>query len=195
MRELEFLPPDYIRARFQRRIGFIRSWLLLVMGLAMTLWSLQMGLGVRGARAELQALRGTGSAVDADLQKVQRLRQEARHYDRRIDFLQTLKSSVTAADVVAAITGLLPESVQLEELYLDRPDAGARQRATVRLVGIAPSETVVMETLAALESSPVLDGAVLVQSKPYSGADLAEPEEAAGRRFVLEVGVVSPLKE
>jgi len=195
MRELEFLPQDYIRARFQRRIGFIRSWLLLVMGLAMTLWSLQMGIWVRGARAELQALRGTGSAVDADLQKVQRLQQEARHYDRRLDLIQALKTPVAVADVVAAVTGLLPESVILNELRLDQPDADTRRRPTLRLVGVAPSEMVVMETLAALESSPGLEGAVLVQSGPYRAAGLANPEDADRRGFVLEVGVVSAMKE
>jgi len=195
MRELEFLPQDYIRARFQRRVGFIRSWLLLVMGLAMTLWSLQMGIWVRGARAELQALRGTGSAVDADLQKVQRLQQEARHYDRRLDLIQALQTPVTVADVVAAVTGLLPESVILDELRLDRPDADTRRRPTLRLVGVAPSEMVVMETLAALESSPGLEGAVLVRSGPCRAAGLANPEDADRRGFVLEVGVVSAMKE
>ena len=70
MHELEFLPEDYLRARFQRRIGFVRSWLLLAIGLAMVLWSFQMGAWVRNARAELAALRGAGSAVDAEVKKV-----------------------------------------------------------------------------------------------------------------------------
>ena len=106
MRELEFLPEDYLRARFQRRIGFIRSWLLLAIGLAMVLYSLQMGTWVREARAELEALQGTGSAVEADVEKVRRLREEARTYNERIARTEALRprTTVTAvlADLVAA---------------------------------------------------------------------------------------------
>ena len=106
MRELEFLPEDYIRARYQRRIGFIRSWLLLALGLAMALWSLQVGVWVRDAKAELEALQGTNSAVDPDVEKVRSLRAEAASYSRRIELLQAMRPQITATEVMTSLASL-----------------------------------------------------------------------------------------
>jgi len=60
-----------------------------------------MGVWVRDARAELQSLRGAGSAVDGDVQKVRRLRAEARHFYRRLELLRTLRPQTTV-DCVGA---------------------------------------------------------------------------------------------
>jgi hypothetical protein len=52
-------------------------------------------------------------------------------------------------------------------------------QTTVRLSGVAPTETIVTQALAALELSPAFDRVVLVESKPE-----AQPY---GRAFVLEI--------
>lgn len=185
MRELEFLPEDYIRQRYQRRIGFIRSWLLLAMGMAMILWSLQMGVWVRDARAELEALQGTDSAVEADVEKVRMLRAEAQFYTRRIELLQTLRKQASATEVVAAVADLLPEGVVLEDVSLDFSDKTDRDGPAVRLAGVAPSETVVTRMLGLLEESPAFERAALVESKPLA-------RDAPDRRaFVIEADVVA----
>ena len=125
MHELEFLPEDYLRARFQRRIGFIRSWLLLAIGMAMALWSLQMGAWVRDARAELAAVRGAGSAVDADVEKVRSLRTEARAYNQRLRLLRRLRPRIAVAVLVEhgghGASGAGPIAREMIRRYLGKP--------------------------------------------------------------------------
>lgn len=191
MRELEFLPDDYTQARFKRRIGFIRSWLLLAMGMAMVLWSLQMGVWVRDARAELQSLRGAGSAVDGDVQKVRMLRAEAQHFYRRLELLRTLRPKTTVTAVVAGLVDALPAYTVLDAIELTQPETAGDGRAVVRLNGTAPRETVVADTLSRLDASPQFDRVTLVESKP------AAADAAGRRRFVIEAEVlpVSPAQE
>jgi len=193
VRELEFLPEDYIRARYHRRIGFIRSWLLLALGLAMVLWSLQMGQWVQDARAELQALRGTGYAAGVDVEKVEKLQAEQRGYERRLGILQRFGPTGSVASVVAALADLVPDEVVLEEASLSGSEAAPRSPA-LRVAGWASSEVLVTRTLGALEASPALEGALLVESKPgangsadrryfvitVKGVDVSETEENAG---------------
>ena len=182
MRELEFLPEDYIRARFQRRIGFLRSWLLLALGLAMGLWSLQMGFWVRDARAELTALRGAGSAVDADVEKVRVLRAETQTYNRRLDLLRTLRPPVAATEVLAAVAARVPEGMTLTALSLEYPQDRDRRPPTVRLSGLARAETVVTQALGDLEAAPQFGQAVLVESRPVRA-------ESEWRAFVIDLAV------
>ena len=184
MREIEFLPEDHVRAHFQRRIGFIRSWLLLALGLAMVLWSLQMSAWVRDARAELLALRNTSAAVEGDVNKVGTLRAEARACDHRLRLVQALQSRTTVTDVLGDLADVLPDAVVLEKMTLDYPEAVAGKRPILCLRGAAAKESSVTQMLVALETSKFLERAVLVESKPYSR------EDAARRSFVLEVNVV-----
>ena len=138
MHELEFLPEDYLRARFQRRIGFIRSWLLLAIGMAMVLWSLQVGAWVRDARAELAAVRGAGSAVDADVKKVRSLRAEARSHNKRLELLRSLRPGIAVAEVLAVdrkITAVEPHLAvsdgnwEIEFFNSDRYNAARNHRS------------------------------------------------------------------
>lgn len=193
MRELEFLPEDYIRARYHRRIGFIRSWLLLALGLAMVLWSLQLGKWVQDARAELQALRGTGYAAGVDVEKVEKLQAEQRAYERRLGVLQRFGPTGSMASVVAALADLVPDEVVLEEASLSGSEAAPRS-PELRVAGWAPSEVLVTQTLGALEASEPLEGALLVESKPgvnetpdrryfvitAKAVDVPQPEENPG---------------
>jgi Tfp pilus assembly protein PilN len=183
VRELEFLPEDYIRARYHRRIGFIRSWLLLALGLAMVLWSLQMGKWVQDARAELQALRGTGYAAGVEVEKVEKLQAEQRAYQRRLGILQRFRPTGSVASLVAALADLVPDEVVLEEASLSGSEAAPRSPA-LRVAGWAPSEVLVTRTLGALEASPSLEGALLVESKPGANGN------ADRRYFVITVKVV-----
>jgi Tfp pilus assembly protein PilN len=199
LRELEFLPEDYLRARFQRQVRFIRSWLLLAMGLAMILWSLQVGAWVRGAQAELLSLHGTDSAVDGDVVKVKRLRVEAEAYNQRLDALQAIKPRVTPTGVLTALADRLPEGVVLEDVSMEYPENIEPDHATLRMRGVAANEAMVMETLAAMEKSlPAsfagdeacfgesirLERAVLVESKARGAG------EDKRRSFVVEASVV-----
>jgi Tfp pilus assembly protein PilN len=187
VRELEFLPTEYLKARFHRRVRFLRSWLLLALGLAMVLWSLQMGFWVRDAQAELAALCGTGSAVDMDVVKVRKLRAETQGYSRRIEVLRSLRPQVTASELLAALADLLPEGVVTDDVTVDRPAQGRTERARIRVAGTAPTETEVTQLLAALEASTEFEKAVLVESKPVAG-------DAAGRRtFVVAAGAKAPV--
>ena len=179
MRELEFLPQDYLRARFHRRVGFIRSWLLLALGLAMVLWSLQMGMGVDAARAELQALRGTGHSVGEEVQKTERLQAEQRAYEGRLVALERLETNGSVVGLLALLGELVPAEVVLDEVVLggsDDPD-----RYTLRIAGRSPSEVLVMRLLGALEGSPTFEGATLAESRPG---------KADTREFVLVASAV-----
>jgi Tfp pilus assembly protein PilN len=187
--ELEFLPADYVRARYQRRIGFIRSWLLLAMGLAMVLWSLQMGAWVRRAQAELESLRDTDTAIQPDVEKVRDQRSEAQVYEHRLELVQALRPRITAAEIMAAMAAALPGAVRVESAILDNPNPMAGDRIHVRITGAAPSEAAVTQTLNALEASPVLERAVLLESRALQAPD-------AGRSFILEADVtISAAKE
>jgi Tfp pilus assembly protein PilN len=188
VRELEFLPEDYLRARFQRQVRFIRSWLLLAMGLAMVLWSLQVGVWVRQAQAELLTLHGAGSAVDGDVEKVRMLRAEAQIYNRRLDVLQAVKPRVTPTMVLGALADRLPEKVVLEDVTMECEEDAAGDVTLVRMRGVAPSEAAVTETLAALEKSAPFVRAVLVESRGRGEAD------GTRRAFVVEVGVAPAAK-
>jgi Tfp pilus assembly protein PilN len=191
MRELEFLPPEYLRARFHRRVRFIRSWLLLAMGLAMVLWSLQMGYWVRDAQAELAALTGTGTAVDPDVAKVRRLQAETQVYSRRIEALRSLRPQVTAAELVTTLADLLPEGVVADDVTVDQSSQSPPERARIRLSGIAATEAMVTQLLAALEASPAFERPVLIESKPVAG-------DGTGRRaFIVaaDAEAVAPVKE
>jgi hypothetical protein len=192
VRELEFLPPEYLRARYQRRVSFIRSWLLLAMGLAMVLWSLQIGAWVREAQAELAALHGTDTAVNADVVKVRLLRAEADTYKRRIELLQALRPQATTTELLAAVSDLLPDGVVVEEMSVDRGSKALPDQTTVRLSGVAPTETIVTQALAALELSPAFNRVVLVESKPAAqasghGTVAAQAVASGDRAFVLEI--------
>lgn len=186
MRDLEFLPEDYLRARFRRRLGFLRAWLLLALGLVMVLWSLQAGAWVRSARAELMALRGTGSAMEADVEKSRRLKMEAQDHNRRVGALAALVTKVGVGDILAELADALPHGVALETAEVVRQDWQASAVARVRLTGSAPAETVVGRALEALEASPIFEKAVLVESKQQDGSP------RTGRRFVIEVSTVGP---
>jgi len=180
VRELEFLPEDYLRARFQRRIGFIRSWLLLAIGLAMVLYSLQMGTWVRDAQAELRALQGTGAAVEADVEKVRRLRDEARIYNERIALAEALRPRAPVTAVLADLVDALPESVRLERLEVLWPARGKADLPAVRLEGVAPGQEAVTRAVAGLDASPRFGQTILVESR------LADGTAAGGRTFALE---------
>jgi len=184
VRELEFLPEDYLRARFQRRIGFIRSWLLLAIGLAMVLYSLQMGTWVRDARAELQALQGTGTAVEADVEKVSRLREEAKTYNERIARFEMLRPRASVTALLADVVGSLPDGVCLEHLEVVWPTQAAEGAPTVRLEGKARGEREVTRAVARLDVSPRFDQTILVESR------LADETGSAIRTFGLEAIVV-----
>jgi Tfp pilus assembly protein PilN len=191
VRELEFLPEDHLRAQFRRRIGFIRSWLLLAVGLAMVLWSLQVGAWVRNARAELVALQSTSSVVEADVAKVRMLRAEARVCNRRLNLVQTLHARPTVSAVFSDLAAILPDGVVLKEVVMACPDSAAAGRSMLRLQGVADRETTVTQMLAALEGSETLREASLVESKPCG-------REGPDRRaFVVEANLVpvSPAKE
>jgi len=182
--ELEFLPEDYLRARFQRRIGFIRSWLLLAIGLAMVLWSFQMGAWLRDARAELMAVRGAGSAVDADVKKVRSLRAEARSHNQRLDLLRGLRSKIAVTDAIGEMVSLLPQGVMLDGFDLDHPMETEAGQATLRLHGWASNEAAVTQTVGGLDASPRFERALLVRSRLLSGG-------VAGRRsFVIEARIL-----
>lgn len=184
MRELEFLPEDYLRARFQRRIGFIRSWLLLAIGLAMVLYSFQMGTWVRDARAELQTLQGTRTAVEPDLRKIRRLREEARTYNERIALTEALRPCTSVTAVLADLVAALPEGVCLEGLEVLWPPRHAGRPVTVRLKGVARSEREVTQAVARLDASPRFSRTILVESR------LADEMASDGRTFALESRVV-----
>lgn len=183
VRELEFLPPDYIQARYQRRIGFIRSWLLLAMGMAMVLWSFQMGAWVRNARAELESLQGSDQAMQPDVLKVHHQRTEAQTYEQRLEMARSLQPRVTATEIMTAVAEVLPDTVRLDEALLDCAGLSPSDRVRVRLTGVALSETAVTHTLSALEDSPKLERAVLLESKAVPGSE-------AARSFVIEADVV-----
>jgi hypothetical protein len=184
VRELEFLPEEYLRARFQRRIGFIRSWLLLAIGLAMVLYSMQMGTWVRDARAELQALQGTGTAVKGDVEKVRRLREEARTYSERIEAAEAVRPRVTVTEVLADLVTALPEAVCVERLEVLWPSRDLAEPATVRLEGMAGGEEQVTLAVARLDASPRFGRTILVESR------LADETSAGGRTFALETQIV-----
>jgi len=191
VRELEFLPPEYLRARFHRRVRFIRTWLLLTMGLAMVLWSLQMGFWVQDAKAELAALCGTGSAVDLDVAKVRMLRAEAQVYSRRLETLRNLRPQVTATERMSALADLLPEGVVVDDVTVEQQPQDRSQRARICVAGVAPTESGVTQLLAALEASPSFERAVLVESKPLA-------DDSTGRRaFIVaaDAEIAAPAKE
>lgn len=186
MTELEFLPEDYLRARFHRRVGFIRSWLLLAMGLAMVLWSFQIGAWVRDARAELQALRGAGSAVDGDVERVERLRAEAQSYARRMTLIKELEPRTPLTEAMGTATNLLPETVVLEEVGVTGADKDRGTKPLVRLAGVVPAEETVSRLLGQMESSKRFAKATLLESRGQNhGA-------APGRWFVIQAEVVEP---
>ena len=189
MRELEFLPADYIRARYQRRIRFIRTWLLLALGMAMVLWSYQVGAWVQSARAELMALQSSDLAIDADVEKVRNLQTESDVYDRRLEMLRLLKAPITMTSACATLGNLVPNGVVLDDMLLQHPEKGGGDRATLRIVGIADSEASVTQALQALESSPGLAHVTLVESRPMT------PTDGPKRSFTVEADVVAPTKE
>jgi len=138
-----------------------------------------MGMWVHDARAELQALRGTGCSVGADVEKVQMLQTEERSYKRRLAAVKHLRPKGSVVGLVAELAALLPHEVVLGEVRLH--DIEGEDRVRVWLAGWSPSEILVAQTLGALEASPVFDAAVLVESKPESG------ETGARRYFAVEV--------
>jgi hypothetical protein len=185
VRELEFLPTDYLQARYQRRIGFIRSWLLLALGLAMVLWSMQMGAWVRHAQAELESLRGTDNAVRADVQKVRMLQTETRFYEHRIELLRTLRPQVRVTQILAAVTETLPEGIALNTTTVESSGQEPHTRTRVTISGQASSETAVAHALSALEGSPTFERPILLESKPVQ-------VDGAARQFVIDVAVTVP---
>lgn len=182
MQELEFLPQEYTMARFRRQIGFIRSWLLLALGLAMVLWSMQLGTWVRDARAELQALRGTGFAVQADVDKVRRLSAEAHGYNRRLALLEKITPRTSVSQVIADVAALLPEGTVLEALCLADAYETGGSRPRLRIVGFAPTEQAVADMVSALGAAQ-FDRVVLSESRTAGGPD------AARRSFIIEAEV------
>jgi Tfp pilus assembly protein PilN len=192
VRELEFLPSEYLWARFHRRVRFLRSWLLLALALAMVLWSLQVGFWVQDAQAELAALCGTGDAVDADVAKVRMLRAEGQLYSRRIEAVALLRPRVMATDLLAALADLLPDGVVADDVTVDHSPRGRPEQARIRLAGVAPTETAVAQVLAAMEASPAFEGTVLVESKPALAGD-----RAGARAFIVaaDARIAPPAKE
>ncbi len=162
MRELEFLPPDYLRARFARRLGFLRSWLLVAMGLAMVLWSLQMGLCVRDAEAKLRGIRGLDSTASQDVVKVERLQAEVRRFSARLAALRDAADGVATSDVLADVVERLSDATGLTRLTVTRHEEGPG--AVVRLWGWGSGHADVGRVLGAIEASPYLVGAVLRES-------------------------------
>ena len=192
VRELEFLPAEYLRARFHRRVRFLRSWLLLVLALVMVFWSLQIGFWVQEAQAELAALCGTGSAVDMDVAKVRKLQAEGQLYTRRLEALVTLRPRVMATELLAALADLMPEGVVADDVTAEHSPHGQPEHARIRLAGVAPSEAAVTQLLAAMEVSPAFAQAVLVESKPAAAGD------STGRRsFIVaaDAEIAAPAKE
>jgi len=181
VRELEFLPEEYIRARFHRRVCFIRSWLLLVLGLVMALWSVEMGTWVHDARAELQALRGTGFAVGVDAERVERLQAEEQSYRRRLEAIEHLRPKASATGLVAALADLVPDGVVFEEVRLAGLGGADGDEVRLHVAGRAATEVLVTRMLGALEASPYFDGAILARSGPEEG------KNGPQRSFAIEV--------
>jgi len=184
VRELEFLPDEYLRARFQRQIGFVRSWLLLAIGLAMVLYSFQMGTWVRDARAELVALRGSGTAVAPEVAKVRMLRSEARTYNERLERLEALRPALTVTDILADVVSATPDAVVLECLDVTASPGEGGDGLTVRLQGVADSEEGVTAMVAGLDALPRFARTILVESK------LVDEMPGGRRAFAIEAEVV-----
>ncbi|MBL7139414.1 MAG: PilN domain-containing protein [Planctomycetes bacterium] len=184
MRELEFLPEEYLRARFQRRIGFVRSWLLLAIGLAMVLYSFQMGTWVRDAQAELVALRGSGAAVAPDVAKVRMLRAEARVYNERLERLDALRPALAVTNILADVVQAVPDAVVLECLDVSTSPAECGESLTVRVQGLARSEEGVTAMVAGLDALPRFTQTILVESR------LVDETPDGRRAFAIEAEVV-----
>ncbi len=183
MRELEFLPQDYVRARLCRRLTFVRSWLLVALGLAMVLLSLQMGTWVRRAQAELVALRSAETAVEPDCEKVRMLEAEVRRHRQRAAALASLKRETKAAVALAAVADALPVDVVLDELCLVRSAEGGG--VALRLVGTAPTALAISRTVGGCEDDDRLAGVALVEARGEGQGEFAR------RRFVIEARLVA----
>ena len=149
----------------------------------MVLWIFHMGAWVRNARAELESLQGSDQAMQPDVLKVHHQRTEAQTYEQRLEMARSLQPRVTATEIMTAVAEVLPDTVRLDEALLDCAGLSPSDRVRVRLTGVALSETAVTHTLSALEDSPKLERAVLLESKAVPGSE-------AARSFVIEADVV-----
>ena len=104
---------------------------------------------------------------------------------------RSLRPQGTAAELVATLADLLPEGVMADEVTVDQSLQSPPERARIRLSGIAVTEAMVTQLLAALEASPAFERPVLIESKPVAG-------DGTGRRtFIVaaDAEAVAPVKE
>jgi Tfp pilus assembly protein PilN len=123
MKDLEFLPYRYIRARLNQRLRFIRLWLLIVMALAMVCWALYSESSNKAVSNQVLGLETSLSVVDADLQKLKALQAQEQKYLAYGELVKQLSGSGPRTGVLEEVVTRLPD-----EIFLTRWEVDAQAR-------------------------------------------------------------------
>lgn len=120
MREVDFTPEWYANSLIERagaRVhlgGFVAVIALLVV------WSVDSTARSRADVRAVSTLESAMGAQDAMIARIDQINREIDAQQRDIDLLNDLRGGVTAANVMTELSHLMPPSMNLRSLLLDR---------------------------------------------------------------------------
>jgi Tfp pilus assembly protein PilN len=195
MRELEFLPDWYPKARRQKRLVMLQSWLAVVLAMGIAVWGVMTHRNHKTRLAQLQSLDAQIAQSQLNLKLRDELQQKKRALEDQQRILARIGAHVEASRVLSRIASLMPEQMSLTDMTIDTidqvpaadpsksPDAKSAQgtrRMKVQLQGVAPSDVDLANFLARLSSVPFFEQVTLVEAQ-----DLNDKSGHVMRRFDL----------
>ncbi len=182
MREVDFLPEWYPKARRRRRAVVVQAWATLLAALGVGLWLLVARTSVRSAQASLSNLDGELSSAKTQLDQLNQLRGLKAQLVEQDRLLADLGLPVDLARLTAELDRCMAPRMALTSLAVNteerlRPvDAGAMRGKAgppppidrtlrVSVVGVAATDIDVATFFAALNAVPFFEQANIRRSE------------------------------
>jgi Tfp pilus assembly protein PilN len=170
MRELEFLPAWYPKARQRRRLIILQVWMTLLIAIGLGFWSFLVRTNVTNASDALDELSARLAQTDTELKRLDELLRLQKQLGVQDQIIARLGTHITPTRLLAAIENVLPSemalinmSVTTEEQVRQQSNLAAARaeqqkqetvdrRLKISLQGVAPTDVDLANFLARLAS-------------------------------------------
>lgn len=183
MRELEFLPEWYPRARRQKRLVMLQSWLAVLLACGIAVWGLMTHRNHQARLAELQTLDRLIAQSQLNLKLRDELQEKKKALEDQQRVLSRIGMHVESSRILAKVAAIMPEHMSLVDLTVDTIDqvpavdqgksgdakkAPAARKLQVHLQGVAPTDVDLANFLAKLSTVPFFQQVTLLEAVDYN---------------------------
>ena len=181
MRELEFLPEWYPRARRSRRMLLLHAWAMLMLIFGLGMWSVLADRNVRHERQALDSLYTQVGQTRAELDQLDKQLALKKQLQVQEQILSRIGTHVEATRMLAQLDSIMPKEMSVLDLSMETVEtvqnasqnssgkgASVQRQLKTRLVGIAPSDVDLANFLAKLTGVPIFQQVTLIRAADRS---------------------------